>query len=126
MKTPWRDASGVWHGPRTCRCKPPRDWRRIRRVLWKVLRVAVVIAGAAAWFYLITLNAYDAGHAVGWQNGYDAASVKEAEAWSKVPKANCPTPPPDFGNIGDVCERWFYEHNPVVNELFKSDPRQSK
>lgn len=101
----------IWYAGMT-----PRLTRAAARAFLEAL---VLIAGAAAWFYLITLNAYDAGRAVGYQQGYDAASVVEAEKWGSVPKT-CKH------DMAYECEKWWFEHNPPVNEMFKSDPRQSR
>jgi hypothetical protein len=73
--------------------------RRRRAAYW--LLAVMVLMGLASW------NAYDAGRRVGYQKGYDEASVAEAIAWRAVPR-------PEINHQN--CERYLFEHSQVVRE----------
>lgn len=94
-----------------------RDWRRAG---------AWCLACCVLW--LAVLNAYHAGTVVGYQKGYDQASVAEYEAWLKVPKTCPPCQAAPEVTVTETCrieptdcrtecERLFYESpnvKPVV------------
>lgn len=96
---------------------------RRRTALW--LAFACVLALACSW------NAYDAGHARGWQDGYDHASVKEAQAWAAVPKT-CPPPCPPCVHPTEfdpqtMCETWLYHRWPSSpHPTFKIGPETAR
>jgi len=102
---------------------PKRTWRTAFYWLGLFTLVALV-----AW------NSFHAGFRVGYQRGYDKASIAEAQAWSLVPRSGlvpqeCPPttpavcPDPDIAN---TCERWWLEHSRKFSPDFRVDPRQAK